>query len=71
MIMLEQTNDLMLRAGALQVLTQSKLESDDQLELFQRLHSWAVGTIAEGDPPPSLQSTCIILRNLSSGIPSM
>ena len=70
MVMLEK-NEQSLRPGLLQVLTQSNsLEISDQWELFQRMHSWVVTTIVEGDGLPSLQTACIILRNLSSGISS-
>jgi len=70
MVMLEKS-DLLLRAGLLQVLTQSNsLESGDQLQLFQRMHSWAVTTAVDSDGLPSLHAACVILRNLSSGMSS-
>ncbi|KZS11165.1 MMS19 nucleotide excision repair protein [Daphnia magna] len=42
----------------------------DELQMFHQLHSWALKTLKEGDPPTSLEATCGVLRKLASSLSS-
>jgi hypothetical protein len=57
-----------LRLEVLKVLTH--FAQRDELKLFQKLHQWGLKTLEEGDPPTSLQATCVILKNLASSLSS-
>lgn len=65
MTLLEQP-ETELRLEVLQVLTH--YVQNDELEMFQQLHRWALKTLEEGEPPASLQATCSLLSNLASGL---
>lgn len=57
-----------LRLEILKVL--DHFAQTDELEMFQQVHHWTLKTINEDNPPASLEATCTILRNLSSGLSS-
>ncbi|KAK4011886.1 hypothetical protein OUZ56_020995 [Daphnia magna] len=42
----------------------------DEVQMFHQLHSWALKTLKEGDPPTSLEATCGVLRKLASSLSS-
>lgn len=67
MVVLEQP-ELELRLEVLKVLTH--FAQRDELEIFQQLHRWGLKTLEDGDPPASLQATCVLLRNLASSLSS-
>ena len=58
-----------LRLEVLKVL--NHFTQSDEIEMFQQLHSWALKTLEEDDPPASLEATCTIVRNLASSLSIM
>lgn len=51
----------------LQVITH--FTQKEELEVLERLHSWALKTLEkEGDPPETLQATCTVLSRLASSL---
>ncbi|XP_057379811.1 MMS19 nucleotide excision repair protein homolog [Daphnia carinata] len=67
MARLEQS-ELELRLEMLKTL--AHFAQHDELQMFHQLHSWALETLKEGDPPISLEATCSILRKLASSLSS-